>query len=196
MRRDMLHRLIWSSLFIALGTFPGYLLAQEQGPVPDKSPAKAPSQRVQGWTTPTSGSATGSSGGKLVGPRLTQTAPPSKINPTPPTRAPSAPSPSPSTPAVANPNAPSPSSAPSASPSAAPTKPTPGAIDLAPSLMGGKPTSGKTPAKDASGEDAAKGAALVPPGQELVSMDFPEMTDIQDIIKAVDRKSTRLNSSH
>lgn len=32
---------------------------------------------------------------------------------------------------------------------------------------------------------AAKGASAIPAGQELVNLDFPEMTEIQDIIKAI-----------
>ena len=34
-------------------------------------------------------------------------------------------------------------------------------------------------------DEPGKGAAAIPAGQELVNMEFPEMTDIQDIIKAV-----------
>lgn len=40
-------------------------------------------------------------------------------------------------------------------------------------------------ASKVDGKEAPKGAAAVPAGQELVSMDFPEMTEISDIIKAV-----------
>jgi general secretion pathway protein D len=39
--------------------------------------------------------------------------------------------------------------------------------------------------EDDEDEPILKGAAAVPAGQELVSMDFPEQTDIQDIVKAV-----------
>ncbi len=41
------------------------------------------------------------------------------------------------------------------------------------------------PAAKIPDEDKPKGAAAIPAGQELVNMDFPEMTEIQDIIKAV-----------
>lgn len=41
------------------------------------------------------------------------------------------------------------------------------------------------PAPTAPDETQKKGASKVPAGQELVNMDFPELTDIKDIIKAV-----------
>lgn len=51
----------------------------------------------------------------------------------------------------------------------------------------GTPASGRDMAeKDSKQADPErKGADAVPPGQELVNMDFPELTDIKDIIKAV-----------
>jgi general secretion pathway protein D len=41
------------------------------------------------------------------------------------------------------------------------------------------------PAGGGAGDLTKKGASKIPPGQELVNMDFPELTDIKDIIKAV-----------
>ncbi len=94
-----------------------------------------------------------------------------------------------------------PTEAPTEAPSEAPAvaAPTPAPAEETPTVA---PTPEATPAKaetkapagaptkEAKGakkdsKEAAKGAAGIPPGQELVSMDFPEMTDIQDIIKAV-----------
>ncbi len=53
-----------------------------------------------------------------------------------------------------------------------------------PKRDGGPSIKGKSSSPSAV-EDAPTGAVNVPAGQELVNMDFPEMTDIQDIIKAV-----------
>lgn len=63
------------------------------------------------------------------------------------------------------------------------TKSSPAAGTGAPGATKG----GANPVNGASGavEPKEKGAAAVPPGQELVSIDFPEPTEIKDIIKAV-----------
>ena len=54
-----------------------------------------------------------------------------------------------------------------------------------PSLPGGPNVGRNSPGAAKTGPDGPGGAAQVPEGQELVSIDFPEPTEIKDIIRAV-----------
>lgn len=113
-------------------------------------------------------------------PLLSQDAP---VEEPPPPPEPSEPPPPPEE--SVGPPAPSPSeSAPAPAPSPASSSPSKG-FTMPSHKDFGSSIKGKSSAAAPAAEDAPVGAVNVPAGQELVNMDFPEMTDIQDIIKAV-----------